>query len=745
MRLRTLELTGFQSYRETETVDFTDVNLAAIIGPNGSGKTSLINAVEFALFGKFRGDVINTIIARGARQATVVLTFALNGTTYRIRRVKTPTVHEAYLAVEDPDTVDGWRVLHEKHPKVVDPYVVNLLGMDHETACTTWLIGQGDVDGFCQLKPAPRRAVLTAAFGLDRYHDLAEQAQARFVRCDTSRAQAQEKLDQLEDRVRTLTEQVNDDYYGPFTDAELVAEQQQLDVEDERLSNALAAQPGDVDALETAHTMARQNLAEVQQAHRRDLDRHRQDQDRAERELRREQAEVDRLAAALTQTTDLAWGLQDATTDLAGCRATATATESELATVRAAVLEHTSIVSTQQARANSAVEHAKEINERIAVLRRTAHGHDGECFACGQALTETRAQSMLAALEQERDDWKTTHDTTLAAARDAQDQVDQLTYRSRALEQQVRRDQRAVTAAAERLRDAEHAQERLGQLRADQENAERARDTAQEAADAQAAVPAPELDTDRVTRLEQAVATTEKEWVEARDAGSNRKRFQEERRQLRVRQKRIWAEQSHREQVTTELAALTTPRASLEQDVAALTRDTTTYRALRDAFRPEGIPAMILAGIVEELNDDANDVLFDLGSTFGVNVTTQREKVTGGVDEKVHVSITTVEGEADYKTLSGSERFRCALAVRIALARCIARRTGTPMETIVLDEGWGVLDEQYRQAVQGVMADLSDDFAVLTVSHIEEIKASFPTVIDVDKQTGTSRTHVRDN
>jgi len=106
------------------------------------------------------------------------------------------------------------------------------------------------------------------------------------------------------------------------------------------------------------------------------------------------------------------------------------------------------------------------------------------------------------------------------------------------------------------------------------------------------------------------------------------------------------------------------------------------------------------------------------------------------------IHVPTPEGEIDYTSLSGSERFRCALALRIALARCIARRTGTPIETIIMDEGWGSLDDEYRKAVQDVLIDLSDDFSVYTVSHIDEIKASFPTVIEVNKDTGTSRAEV---
>ena len=51
MRPITLDMDGFASFREPAHVDFTDADFFALVGPTGSGKSTIIDAMTFALFG----------------------------------------------------------------------------------------------------------------------------------------------------------------------------------------------------------------------------------------------------------------------------------------------------------------------------------------------------------------------------------------------------------------------------------------------------------------------------------------------------------------------------------------------------------------------------------------------------------------------------------------------------------------------------------------------------------------------
>ena len=90
-----LELTNFLSYRETATLDFNGLHLACISGLNGAGKSSILDGMTWALFGKCRSrsddDVINRAAIRVDGEtimAEVYFTFALEDQLYRVIRRK---------------------------------------------------------------------------------------------------------------------------------------------------------------------------------------------------------------------------------------------------------------------------------------------------------------------------------------------------------------------------------------------------------------------------------------------------------------------------------------------------------------------------------------------------------------------------------------------------------------------------------------------------------------------------------
>ena len=87
-----------------------------------------------------------------------------------------------------------------------------------------------------------------------------------------------------------------------------------------------------------------------------------------------------------------------------------------------------------------------------------------------------------------------------------------------------------------------------------------------------------------------------------------------------------------------------------------------------------------------------------------------------------------------YETFSGGEAFRINLALRIALSKLLARRSGCPLPTIFIDEGFGTQDNVGRERIIEVINLISSDFErVVVITHIEEIKEAFPVRIEVIK------------
>jgi exonuclease SbcC len=83
---------------------------------------------------------------------------------------------------------------------------------------------------------------------------------------------------------------------------------------------------------------------------------------------------------------------------------------------------------------------------------------------------------------------------------------------------------------------------------------------------------------------------------------------------------------------------------------------------------------------------------------------------------------------------SGGESFRVNFALRIALSKLLARRAGAPLQTLILDEGFGTQDPRGRESIADAIHSVADDFAlILVITHIEELKEAFPTRIEVVK------------
>src|SRR5437660_11842961 len=88
MRPLRLELKGFTAFREPAAIEFTDLDVFAIAGPTGSGKSSLLDAMTYALYGRVErvGDRVSQLISQGQPRMAVTLEFEVGRDRYRVTR-----------------------------------------------------------------------------------------------------------------------------------------------------------------------------------------------------------------------------------------------------------------------------------------------------------------------------------------------------------------------------------------------------------------------------------------------------------------------------------------------------------------------------------------------------------------------------------------------------------------------------------------------------------------------------------
>jgi DNA repair protein SbcC/Rad50 len=173
-----LRISGFLSYRDPVELDFNSFDLACISGQNGAGKSSLLDAMTWVLFGEARGkstDVINLNL--DVKSAEVALTFAYESNTFRVQR----TLPRGKSTVLEFQILDGggqnakgrrqnaerWKPLTEKTTRDTQARIEQTLRLDYDTFINASFFLQGKADEFTQRKSSERKAVLGTILGLE--------------------------------------------------------------------------------------------------------------------------------------------------------------------------------------------------------------------------------------------------------------------------------------------------------------------------------------------------------------------------------------------------------------------------------------------------------------------------------------------------------------------------------------------------------------------------------------------------
>ena len=176
-----LSIRNFLCYRENvPSLDFRGIHVACLCGPNGHGKSALLDAITWCLWGKARGKNQDDLISYGADEARVELDFMARESTYRTIRSHSRGGGRRRQGVSDlqlqlvrdgdvqPLTGDSIRQTQAKIDQIV--------GMDYDTFINSAFLLQGRADEFTNNTPSDRKAVLAKILGLEVYDRLQERA-----------------------------------------------------------------------------------------------------------------------------------------------------------------------------------------------------------------------------------------------------------------------------------------------------------------------------------------------------------------------------------------------------------------------------------------------------------------------------------------------------------------------------------------------------------------------------------------
>ena len=181
-----LTLSGFLSYRQPTEVDFTSFDLACISGANGAGKSSLLDALTWVLFGQARKRD-DSMINSQSSVAEVSLTFSYEGNIYRVQRTKPrdKTQILEFHILQEGSLEDirlgqaSWKPLTERTLRDTETHIEKALRMDYDTFVNAAFFLQGKADLFTQQRPGDRKRILGSILGLEIWETYRQRANER--------------------------------------------------------------------------------------------------------------------------------------------------------------------------------------------------------------------------------------------------------------------------------------------------------------------------------------------------------------------------------------------------------------------------------------------------------------------------------------------------------------------------------------------------------------------------------------
>lgn len=833
-----LSLSNFMSYKKAD-LDLTGVHLACLSGDNGAGKSSLFDAMTWAMWGEARADVADDLISQGQFEMRVDFEFMVGNQLYRIDRRRNRKGAGQTLLNFFIRSGDDWTKITQNNVRATQEHVIEVLHMRYETFVNSAFLKQGKADEFTIKTARERKQVLADILGLSQYDDLEKKAKEQAKDADISLKQTKGRLEEIKleldkrpryeaqrDEARLQWQELQEQLFGLRQNLQdLRGDEVRLKIKEDELKQAasqLAEIQRQVRQLEQEQGEARQILSESQNIlkkreeieqgfltlHKtneelealnfkaqRDTELQRQAM-RLESAINKEKAQIEASIKAARTTIEqyqkLSASRAEVEADIAEMRQ-----QLELSTAAGEELSRKQAdLQTREAESKAGRTEGERLKIELAKIETKAKSMPKPGDTCDRCGTHMTAEACDQTLTQYREEYKNKQKEYKDCQKNNENlksELEELKLRVIELEPVAKRRsllEREAGIKQERLGNIEKAgsemaaqQAMLDSLMVDLNGKQYALNDQRKLSDIQGEIAAlaydqqqhkairlkqgelkkfeeqkarlreAEKDEARATKDLKRLAETEKR---LRDDETNYReklaRLQKETAGLAQLRERIRAEQQQISEIEGQEKMLNRNLANAEaaiencdalevkqqeqqqeRDRAAQAKD--LYAELAEAFGKKGLQALVIDTALPELEEEANQLLGRMSDgRMSVRFDTQRDSKKGEAIETLDLRISDEQGSRPYELFSGGEAFRVNFAVRVALSKLLARRSGAQLRTLIIDEGFGSQDGQGRERLVEAIRSIESDFErVLVITHLQELKDVFPVRIDVVK------------
>ncbi|HJX39757.1 MAG TPA: SMC family ATPase, partial [Anaerolineae bacterium] len=176
-----LRMRNFMCYGDqVSSLDFSGIHLVCLAGDNGHGKSAIIDAITWALWGKARASRDDELIHLGAREMEVDFEFLLADNHYRVLRQRQKNGSRGSTTLEFQVMDQGeFRSLTANSIRQTQASITETLHMEYDTFINSAFLLQGRADEFTSHPPADRKRILGEILDLSHYDYLEERAKQR--------------------------------------------------------------------------------------------------------------------------------------------------------------------------------------------------------------------------------------------------------------------------------------------------------------------------------------------------------------------------------------------------------------------------------------------------------------------------------------------------------------------------------------------------------------------------------------
>ncbi len=220
------------------------------------------------------------------------------------------------------------------------------------------------------------------------------------------------------------------------------------------------------------------------------------------------------------------------------------------------------------------------------------------------------------------------------------------------------------------------------------------------------------------------------------------KELAQSRAEQNAKKERLLQNKGRLEQQQTVLKQLKKEHSTQQKTIKELAKTADEFQIVATALGKNGIQALLIEDAIPEIEQEANDLLSKLTDNQAqIFIESLRDLKSGGTRETLDIKISDAAGIRAYELFSGGEAFRIDFALRIAISKLLARRAGTSLQTLIIDEGFGSQDDEGLSNIMDAIYKIQDDFKkVIIVSHLPHFKDQFPVHFCVQK--GPNGSHV---